>query len=40
VTPELLDFDLSKDEAMSRLDILREKLNKIEKRHVMLKEFW
>jgi hypothetical protein len=40
VTPELLDFDLSKDEAISRLDILREKLNKIEKRHVMLKEFW
>ena len=40
VSPELLDSNLTQDEAMTRLEILKEKLTKIEKRHIMLKEFW
>lgn len=40
ITPELLDSNLTKDEAMSRLDILKDKLAKVEKKHAMLKDFW
>lgn len=40
VTPELLDSRLTQDEAMLRLNVLKEKLAKVEGKHSDLKDFW